>query len=52
MLTTGAAFKDLGAAHHDTRDKQRTATRCVQRLHRLGYTVILRPVALRPAELA
>jgi transposase len=52
MLTTGAPFKDLGAAHHDARDKQRAAKRCVQRLRRLGYAAILQPLALHPAELA
>jgi transposase len=50
MLTTGAPFKDLGAAHHDARDKQRAAKRCVQRLRRLGYAAILQPLALHPAE--
>jgi transposase len=43
MLTKATPFHDLGELHHDARNPKRTARRYVQRLQRLGFTVLLQP---------
>jgi hypothetical protein len=50
MFATGTVFKDLGEAHHDSRNKQRTADRYIHRLKRLGFDVTLRPIDPTPAQ--
>jgi transposase len=52
MFATGTVFKDLGEAHHDKRDIQRTAKRYIHRLNRLGFDVTLRPLDPSPAVAA
>ena len=44
MFTRGTPFHDLGEAHHDTKHVRRSARRYVERLERLGFTVILQPI--------
>lgn len=43
MLSTGADYKDLGAAYLDSIDTQRVTVNLVRRLERLGYNVALTP---------
>jgi transposase len=45
MLTTGADYKDLGAAHLDKRDHAKIARRLVRRLEDLGLKVTVAPAA-------
>jgi transposase len=45
MLNTASAYKDLGAAHLDTRDRTKIAKRLVRRLEDLGLKVTLSPAA-------
>jgi transposase len=47
MLSTGADYRDLGAAYLDTIDTQRVKTNLVRRLERLGYDVA---ITKRPAD--
>lgn len=39
MLRDGTEWHDLGAAHFDRTDTQKTATRLIRRLQQIGYTV-------------
>jgi transposase len=41
MLSTGAAYRELGAAYLDASDARRVADNLVRRLERLGYDVTL-----------
>lgn len=41
MLRDGTEWHDLGAAHFDRADKQKTAQRLIRRLQEIGYTVQL-----------
>lgn len=45
MLKRGTEYQDLGADHFDKLRPQRTASRLIQRLEVLGYTVTKAPVA-------
>jgi transposase len=45
MLSTGAAYKDLGAAHFDRRDHAKLAKRLVRRLEDLGLKVTVSQAA-------
>ncbi|TAN56727.1 MAG: IS110 family transposase [Betaproteobacteria bacterium] len=44
MLRNGTEWHDLGAAHFDRADAQKTATRLIRRLQQIGYTVQLTPI--------
>jgi transposase len=39
ILRDGVAYRDLGPQHFDRRDRTKSASRLVQRLHHLGYNV-------------
>ncbi len=43
MLRDGTEWHDLGAAHFDRADAQKTATRLIRRLQQMGYAVQLTP---------
>ena len=43
MLSTGTVYKDLGEHYQDKRDTQRATDRCVRRLEKLGFKVVLEP---------
>jgi transposase len=43
MLRDGTEWHDLGAAHFDRADAQKTANRLIQRLRQIGYTVQATP---------
>jgi transposase len=43
MLRDGTDYKDLGGAHFDVRDKQKTAKRLLRRLEQLGVRVQVQP---------
>jgi transposase len=45
MLKTGTVHRDLGAAHFDRRSRESKTKRLVAQLARLGYQVLLEPVA-------
>jgi hypothetical protein len=45
MLTTGSAYKELGAAYFDRRDHAKLPKRLVRRLEDLGLTVALSQAA-------
>jgi transposase len=45
ILRTGQAYRDLGDAYFDTRDRARIARRLIRRLHDLGLEVQIRPAA-------
>lgn len=44
MLRDGTPWHDLGAAHFDRADVQKTANRLIRRLQQIGYTVQVTPV--------
>jgi transposase len=56
MLSTGTFYKDLGEDYQDKRDAQRATNRCVRRLEKLGFKVVLEPSDARaprqPTEFA
>jgi hypothetical protein len=43
MLSTGADYRDLGAAYLDATDARRVTGNLVRRLERLGYKVTIAP---------
>lgn len=43
MLRNGTEWNDLGAAHFDRADAQRTASRLIRRLQQIGYSVHAAP---------
>lgn len=43
MLRDGTEWHDLGAAHFDRADAQKTANRLIRRLQQIGYTVQVTP---------
>ena len=43
MLRDGTEWHDLGAAHFDRADAQKTANRLIRRLQQIGYTVHVTP---------
>ena len=45
MLTDGTLYQDLGASHFDNHDKGKQATRLVNRLQSLGFTVQITSMA-------
>ena len=47
MLSTGADYRDLGAAYLDSIDTQRVKANLVRRLERLGYDVA---ITQRPSD--
>ena len=48
VLARGEQYVELGADHHDRRNKPKTVTRLVARLARLGYHVDLKPIEPDP----
>lgn len=50
MMTRGTVFEDLGEALRDVQNKQRATKRCIKRLERLGYSVVLTPLQPLAAE--
>lgn len=44
MLRDGTEWHDLGAAHFDRADAQKTANRLIRRLQQIGYAVHVNPV--------
>jgi hypothetical protein len=49
MLSTGAGYRELGAAYLDASDARRVTGDLIGRLERLGYDVALTPRAPEPA---
>ena len=45
MLSTNAAYRELGEDYFDKRDTQRATRRYVRRLRDLGFAVLLQPLA-------
>jgi hypothetical protein len=45
MLRDGAEWHDLGTAHFDRADAQKTANRLIRRLEQIGYAVQITPAA-------
>jgi len=43
MLRDGTEYKDLGGDFFDRRNEAKTASRLLERLHKLGYDVTIRP---------
>lgn len=43
MLRTGAHYRELGAAHFDRADAQKTANRLIRRLQQIGFAVQITP---------
>jgi hypothetical protein len=43
MLQRGTTFEDLGPQHFDERERRAVERRLVQRLEKLGYSVVLEP---------
>jgi hypothetical protein len=49
MLSTGADYRELGAAYLDASDARRIAGNLIRRLERLGHDVTLTPRQSEPA---
>jgi hypothetical protein len=49
MLSTGADYRELGAAYLDAADARRVTGSLVRRLERLGYDVTIAPHIPEPA---
>jgi transposase len=44
VVRDGSVYKELGANHYDQQNKSKATSRLVERLQKLGYSVILQPI--------
>jgi transposase len=50
MIRDGSVYRELGGNHFDTLRPQRTTSKLVRRLQKLGYQVILQPISTQPGQ--